>query len=91
MNDKWCCSRKGGKEKKKKGLFGVTVFKQKLKPYKYLEREHYRQRKQSKSLGQVCAGQVQGAASRRTTGAGGNRIWEIKAEKFSGFVSLRHL
>ena len=51
MNDKWCCSRKGGKEKKKKkGLFGVTVFKQKLKPYKYLEREHYRQRKQSKSL-----------------------------------------
>ena len=50
------------------------VFKQKLKPYKYLEGEQYRQRKQSKSLGQVCAGQVQGAASWRTTGAGGNGI-----------------
>lgn len=88
MNDKQHCSRKGGQ---KKGLFAVTVFKQKLKPHRYLEREHYRQRKQSKSLGQVCAGQVQGAASWRTTRGGGNGIWEIKAGKFSGFVSLRHL
>ena len=74
MNDKRCCSIKGGRKKKKKGSFGVMVFKQKLKPYKYLEGEQYRQRKQSKSLGQVCAGQVQGAASWRTTGAGGNGI-----------------
>lgn len=76
---------------KKEGLFAVTVFRQKLKPYRYLEGEHYRQRKQSKSPGQVCAGQVQGAVSWRATRGGGNGIWEIKAGKFSGFVSLRHL